>query len=688
MPAAPSAAAAGELGTLSARRWGSDPGVLTQLTPLGSLVVPADAKVAPYEMKIDLSRTGAGVASLALSQHFDKLGKDRQNEQLQIATEKNGQLIVPLSLLAVKIENQVIGLADPAATDLWREVSPGVLQAEIVRADGSTAARITRTFSLQPGRFDFTVKQTLENLSGRALNVQFFQMGPEDLPLGVVRYGGDIRRARMGYLPLPSSNPDGQTVLAKRYMKVHPDVMGTAPNPPTGAWPELKLWPTADSIADNDTLAWTGLTNRYFAVVVHALPDSNPKRPDGLPNKQLLSVSDVDRVVLGVADASGDVDAKASVVALRLTGPVISVAAGATTDASFGVYAGPITRETLAADPVLESMGLPGLRVFTFGGPCGFCTFQPIAYFLRGFLGVLHDYVVFDWALAIIVLVLCVKTLLHPITFWSQAKISRFGKQMAALAPKQAKLKEKYGNDPKKMREEVAKLMREEQVDYGGMLGCFPMLLQTPIWIAVYATIFFTFELRHEGAFFGVFQAISGGSWHFLADLAEPDGFIPLGTSIHVPLISSIMGPIESINLLPLLLGAVFFVQQKYMTPPSTTPLTPEQETTQKIMKVMIVVMFPLMMYNAPSALSIYFITNSAIGIIESRRIRKQVEAEDKVREEAKKSGVVTGRKVAEPAKKGFFARLQDEVEKKQKALEAQRAEKEREERRKNNRKK
>jgi YidC/Oxa1 family membrane protein insertase len=201
------------------------------------------------------------------------------------------------------------------------------------------------------------------------------------------------------------------------------------------------------------------------------------------------------------------------------------------------------------------------------------------------------------------------------------------------------------------------------------------MFLQMPIWIALYAMIYFTFELRHESAFYGLFQAISGGAWGFLGDLSEPDHFIPLPFSFDIPILSWIiptLGTIDSINLLPLLLGLVFYIQQKYLTPPTTTQLTPEQEMTQKIMKVMIVFLFPLFMYNAPSALSIYFICNSTVGIIESRRIRRKVEEEDKRLEEAKKAGLGRpGREVQKP--KGFFARMQDELERRQKELEERR---------------
>jgi YidC/Oxa1 family membrane protein insertase len=236
------------------------------------------------------------------------------------------------------------------------------------------------------------------------------------------------------------------------------------------------------------------------------------------------------------------------------------------------------------------------------------------------------------------------------------------------------------------MREEDTKLMREGHVDYGAAArGCLPPLLQTPIWIALYAMIFFTFELRHEAAFFGAVQWVTGGRWSFLADLAEPDNFVSFRDAFNwdgfsIPLLSGLMGPIQGLNILPLLLGVVFYIQQKYMTPPSTGQMTPEQEQQQKMMKVMMVVMFPVFMYNAPAALSLYFMVNSTLGILESKWIRAHADELEKKHEERVAAGLAPatpyGRKDRDAAKKGakpgFFARLQAEVERRQKLVEEQ----------------
>jgi YidC/Oxa1 family membrane protein insertase len=110
--------------------------------------------------------------------------------------------------------------------------------------------------------------------------------------------------------------------------------------------------------------------------------------------------------------------------------------------------------------------------------------------------------------------------------------------------------------------------------------------------------------------------------------------------------------------------------------------MTPEQEQQQKIMKVMMVFMFPLVMYNAPCGLALYFICNSTLGIIESRYIRAHVNKLDLLAPRKKTlMGAAPGAperkdgRLAKPGGKraGFFQRLQEQMEAKRKEFERQR---------------
>ncbi len=662
-PAAASAPAPQQIfaGDLKAMSFEGDPAA-ANFAPLGSL----DERGA-LEAQIQFTTLGAGIKSLTLAKHFDTIKKDTHTvlqAEHTYASDPAGptQVVVPMAADSVEINGKLVSLLgsydDPAlgktlGAPVWRQLAPGSFEAFVVDGEGRKVVRVQRTYELAAGSFDVLVHQKVENLSGGALTIRWLQYGPVDLVQDAVAYGGDKRRVRFGYLLKPAAQGTDPTVLGSDYVWPRSDKRVLGPADANGVFATVKaIWPNDSSTASGFRPVWMGLTNRYFGVAIHPLLPSS-SAPDAKVN-ELLDTAD--RVLLHQWIDAGGTKKYDPVVILRTKSEPIAVAAGATADVSMGVYAGPLSRPIIAQEPFAAESGLTSLVVYNWGGPCGFCTFGWVTAVLLGLLRFLHGWVVFDWALGIMVLVLCVRTVLHPITKYQQIRMARFGKGMQALAPKQKKIQEKYADDPQKLREEMAKLWREEGVNpLSGAAGCLPAFLQTPIWIGLTATLYFAFDLRHQGAFFGVFQKISGGKWWFLGDLAEPDRFIYFGkTIVTLPL----LGPISSINVLPMILGVVFFIQQKYLTPPSTGTMTPEQEQQQKMMKWMMVFMFPLMMYAAPSGLALYFIMNSTLGILESRYIRSHIDKYD----------------LAKPGKRegqgpGFMARLQQIAEERQRGM-------------------
>ena len=604
----------------------SEAELLPDLGPLRAATQPAQPDLAPlgaaepggeYDVLVEFTQEGAGVEAVTLADHAQVLGSDqRYGVQRKTTLQTPGGQAFTVAALAargVRINGDFVDLFGAADTPLWRQTAPGAFEARVETESGDPVARITKRFAIQPGSYDIRVEQRLENLSGQPLDYQWIQYGPVDLPEDESSYLRDPRRVWFGHL-LPAERDPSRQFVERTDIRSRADAID---NPYDEAG---RLWPPPNAEPGAEELVFTSLSNRYFTFAVHAPVTPEQAESDAPFDKTFEGAERVYRVLL-----SGSLDgtpAAARRMVLELHGPERRLGPGQTADLSLAAYAGPLSRKTLGAEPIYEALGLDQLIVYNIGGPCAFCTFQPLARGLLYFLSVFHDYIVFDWALAIMVLVVFVRGVLHPITKKSQIRMQRFSKQMQNLAPKQKKLQEKYKDDPKRLQQEMANLMREEGIDFTGALGCLPMFLQTPVWIALYAMLFFTFDLRHEAAYFSVFQALSGGSWSFLADLSAPDRFIDFGSVLFtVPL----LGEISSINILPLLLGIVFFIQQKYLTPPPSTSLSPEQETQQKIMKVLLVVMFPLFMYQAPSGLTIYFITNSTLGIFESRYIRAHI---------------------------------------------------------------
>lgn len=598
-----------------------------------------------YAARIEFTPLGAGVEAITLADFYDTVGHKghyRVQERQTYAADGRQMTVASLAARGVEVNGRFVDLfSTPEGKSIWRQTGPGAFEAFIDDASGAPVARIERRYEVAPGSYDIRLVQTLFNLGEGPLKIRWYQYGPVDLEMGDTGYGGDKRRVRFGYLPPQSSDPSRQIVVADDKLVGRDTVIGKAgKNEP----PAALIWPNKDAGAGTE-LVWAAMTNRYFTFAVHPLIDAEALASGAPVDKRFADADEVYGVVLGPKSAQGT-------LILQLNGPLQEVPAGGSLDLSLGAYAGPLWRKVLDGEPIYRALEMGRLVVYNLGGPCSFCTFQWLAQLLFWFLSFLHDYVLHDWALAILALVVCVRATLHPVTRRSQIGLQRFSKQMQALGPKQQKLREKFKDDPKKLQAEMIKLYREEGVRFSGALGCLPMFLQSPVWIALYAMLYFAFELRQTPAFFGVFQALSGGRWSFLGDLSAPDRFIDFGRDIvTLPL----LGPIHSINILPLVLGVVFFLQQKYLTPPPSAAMTPEQETQQKIMKVMMVVMFPLFMYNAPSGMALYFITNSVLGIVESRYIRAHITKMDL---EPPKPAPEPGRKQVANTGKNPFSKL------------------------------
>jgi YidC/Oxa1 family membrane protein insertase len=642
------------------------------LDPLGTL-----GEGSAFEGRIRFSPFGAGVESLELSREFVEVGSDKHVE-LQASRVVDGVAAVPLALLFVEIDGQQVNLTGlevehgrVVTRSVWRQLAPGRFEALIEDASGGLVGTVRREFTFQPGSHDMELRQWFENATDRALSVRFVQTGMIDMPPPDSTYGGDKRRVRYGYLLRPESQGTDPTVVVDHLLEGRASLLGKKNDALVyqgasyKAWAETgPVWPTPDAVSDGLRLVWTAFTDRYFVVALHPLVD--PAAPLRAEDKVFAPVVErIDRVALNRAAGK----AEDAVILLRLTSGAIEAPAGGRADASMGVYAGPASAPVLAATPRGTALGLDRVVVYNFGGLCAPCTFDwlthALIWVLRFFEGLTKD-----WAIAIVLLVVVVRGALHPITRWSQIRLQRFSAQMQAVGPKQQKLREKFKDDPKRLQAETAKLWKEEGVNPAGALGCLPMFLQSPVWIALYATLFFASELRHEPAFYGVFQSMTGGAWTFLNDLSAPDHAIPLPAWMHFSF--PLFGAVKSVNVLPLILGVVFFIHQKYLTPPSAATLTPEQEAQQKMIKWMSVVMFPLFMYAAPSGLAIYFITNSTLAIFENKWIRAHMTKHDLLNVEkikAEKAERMSRRAAsgkAGPAGGGFLARLQKMAEEQQ----------------------
>jgi membrane protein insertase Oxa1/YidC/SpoIIIJ len=129
---------------------------------------------------------------------------------------------------------------------------------------------------------------------------------------------------------------------------------------------------------------------------------------------------------------------------------------------------------------------------------------------------------------------------------------------------------------------------------------------------------------------------------------------------------------LAGINILPILMGVVFYVQTKFQPKPAA--MTPEQQQQQKMMTWMSTLLFPLFLYSGPSGLNLYILTSTAFGIIESKVIRQHIKEREALEAlgptivdappPPKGGGGKGGKKQDEPAPaKGWLQRLQEKAQ-------------------------
>ena len=577
---------------------------------------------AKYKYQIQFSPISAGFSRIIFSDFWNDAVAAQESRQHQAALNNKEANVPALPADSLRYELQTVQTLegyqvpllsaraveiDASETSLygavWAERSPGVFETEVVGENGAVVLRVTRQFTLAENSYDLNLRQTVQNVSPDAHAVRWIQYGPGDLSMdqsGMM----DIRRFQFGFLYNAQRDPSRANVVVHGAMFERADALKKI----TAGTPQL--WPQPDQKAQGFELSWYGTTNRYFALAVHA-----PYAPPGDSSKLLTAVEGV--------FAKADANPATQTVVCELRSAQTQLAAGATARFDMGVYAGPLNPKVLAVVEPYQSLRMDGLIEYLMGGCCSFCTFGWLADLIVIMLTFLHDYVVFDWAIAIMVLVMVVRFFLHPITKRSQISMTKVTRGMASIKPELEALQKRYPGDTKKLQAEQMRLYREEGINPVGCVGgMLPTFLQTPIWIALYAVLYFAFALRQQPAFFGVFQNFGG--WQFLGDLSAADHFIRFPTPL-------IKWPFEfaSINLIPILMGGLFYLQQKYMTPPPNASMTPEQLQQQKMMKWMTVVLFPVMLYNAPSGLTLYIMTSTTIGIFESKRIRAQMDKMD-----------------------------------------------------------
>ncbi len=246
-----------------------------------------------------------------------------------------------------------------------------------------------------------------------------------------------------------------------------------------------------------------------------------------------------------------------------------------TGETSLSIYAGPVDYEELSA------VGRGANKLVDFGWPIIRWIGLLIYLFLEKALSFISN-----WGLRILVLSAAMKLMLWPLSFSSARSMRR----MQLVQPKVLEMQKKYANDPVRQRQEMQKLYKENGVNPLG--GCLPLLLQMPIFFALYRVLESGIDLRGAGFLL------------WITDLSRPETLIPFGTSV--------LG-LTGIGLLPVLMGVAMFLQQKMTT---TDP-------SQKMMVYIMPVFMTWLFMKFPAGLTLYWFVNNLLSICEQMLLKR-----------------------------------------------------------------
>lgn len=208
---------------------------------------------------------------------------------------------------------------------------------------------------------------------------------------------------------------------------------------------------------------------------------------------------------------------------------------------------------------------------------------------------VLSDYLASSFGLTIIVLTVVIRGLMYPLT----QKQLRASKAMQSIQSEVAELRKKYAKDRQQLAKEQMRLYKESGMNPAGCL--LPMLVQMPVWIALYQSIIRVLAIAPEdflslsrhlySSWPNVFSLVPLESKFLWLDLAVPDRWL----------------------LLPVLVGGTMWLQQKMMMSPTADP---KQQAQSQMMLWMMPMMFAFLTLSFPSGLALYWVTSNVISIV------------------------------------------------------------------------
>ena len=454
---------------------------------------------------------------------------------------------------AVAIVNKHFAGAFGLSSDRGALTTVKVLQCQKIGEQGLVLFRLVRDAAGN----EFTVMTTYKAQGNYNIQaaMQIGNSGKNAVAVpGLVVSGGDLQ---MWYQLSGDKKSSSQELHTVEYCTLKGKVKYENANCDSDDWAEL----------NGKVVRWGGTANRFLAQLIKSSE----------PGKLKL-----ERVVYPAGS-------KEYIVNANLAFEAFTLAPGTFKTFTFDCYTGPKLPE------MLDKFDSEGSQVMHLGWfPIDF-----LAYIMLKMLNWLYSFVgSFGWS--IILLTLLIRTIFFPVTMKANASM----REMQALSPKLKEIREKYKDEPMVQQAKMSELYREHKVNPLG--GCLPMLIQIPVFIALYYALGSAAELRMQ-------------SFWWIKDLAQPDT------------VATVFG--LAINPLIIAWTALMIVQQK-LTPTTMDPMQ------AKVMLAMPLVMV-FVLYNLPAALTLYWTVSQMFSIAQmyyQNKVKAREEAARKAQENEKKS--------------------------------------------------
>jgi YidC/Oxa1 family membrane protein insertase len=594
-----------------------------------------------FEFELDLTSRGAAIRRAIFSKFDDRDYKDPKplvvlapvEDEFSLANREfifvEQQVQLPLQRLnwtssgVPKSEDGSQVASFEAVIKIWETNEPVI--------------RLTKTYKISMGSYLLDCDVTVENLSADAQKVRFSLTGA----LGIGREGfrSDMRKVVGGFRTWSGEIVSSRKELAASFFSKNVGLRDS-----TAAYQkaqrrgnkaeiekarkDLRIGRNLPSKYSSAHFLWAAITNKYFAAILRPVPDERKSYCEWVADQtSWLYNPDEDE-----GANSGD-----ETIGVNLNIAPVSLAAaglpGSVNTYDFELYIGPKDKSLFDKNELYTSLGFVQTIDF-MACCCPAALIRPIAFgilaSMKWMYGFIHNY-----GVVIIILVIVIRIAIHPLTKKSQVSMSKMGK----LGPRVEEIKKKYADNKAELNKHLMALYREQGAS--PIMGMLPMLAQMPILIALWSAIYTSIDLR--GAEFLPF---------WITDLSVPDALIRFAT-ITIPVVG---WKVESLNLLPILMGVAMYLQQKLMPSPAAASASPQAAQQQKMMMIMMPIFLPLVLYNGPSGVNLYFMTSTFAGVIEQHVIRRHIQE----KEEAESRGLVaatskTGGKVKKKKPKPFY---------------------------------